>query len=528
MLKLLIKKQLTEQYAGLFYDQKKNKARSRAGTLAMIALTVLLGLGVFGVLLTMLSLAICEPLVYAGMGWLYFTILGLIALFLGLLGGSFAAYTHLYKSKDNDTLLSLPIPERDILASRIVSVYINVGGMCLLALLPALVVYWVKTGPGVGKIAGGLLFAISVSLLALVLSCLLGYLVAKISTKMKNKSVVTVLASLLIMGVYYFFYFRFQGFIRNLVTDPESFRKLESIPGLKFFGQAGEAKILPLLVLAVIAFGLTGLTLYMLVRGFGKIVSAAGSVARVKYKEKEAKQKAPFKALLGREITHLAASPGYMLNGALGSVILVLFGGAILIKGSEIAGTLRQAVPMDILTVITAGVIAFLAGTNILTPPSVSLEGKYLWILKSLPVASESILKAKLGLHLLVTCPAVLFISLSLVLVLKPNALGTLLILLFPQLCVLLYASFGLMVGLIRPHLNWTNEMVPIKSSLPAVLSMFGSWFYSGALVGLYFWIGRSMGGYAFLGLAAAITLLLTVLILIWLKTRGVKRFDAL
>ena len=45
------------------------------------------------------------------------------------------------------------------------------------------------------------------SLVVFVLSCLLGWVVAKISLRLKYKSFVTVLISLAFIGAYYFFYF---------------------------------------------------------------------------------------------------------------------------------------------------------------------------------------------------------------------------------------------------------------------------------------------------------------------------------
>ena len=58
MLGLLIRKQLREQYAGWFYNPKKNTARSRVATAGMILMTIVFGLGVFGGLMTALGLTL--------------------------------------------------------------------------------------------------------------------------------------------------------------------------------------------------------------------------------------------------------------------------------------------------------------------------------------------------------------------------------------------------------------------------------------------------------------------------------------
>ena len=68
MLKLLLKKQLTEIFRSYVYDAKKNRARSKAGTAAYIALFVLLMVGVLGGLFTMLSLSLCNTMARGGAG----------------------------------------------------------------------------------------------------------------------------------------------------------------------------------------------------------------------------------------------------------------------------------------------------------------------------------------------------------------------------------------------------------------------------------------------------------------------------
>ncbi len=62
MLKLLLKKQLTEIFRNYFYDQKKNRARSKAGIIGYILLFVAIMAGMLGGMFTALSLNLCAPL----------------------------------------------------------------------------------------------------------------------------------------------------------------------------------------------------------------------------------------------------------------------------------------------------------------------------------------------------------------------------------------------------------------------------------------------------------------------------------
>ena len=195
MLKLLLKKQLTEIFRNYFYDPKKNRARSKAGIIGYILLFVIIMVGMLGGMFTYLSLAICGALTAAGMDWLYFALMGLLAVLLGVFGSVFNTYSCLYLSKDNDLLLSMPIPVNVIMASRLLTVYLMGLMYSLVVILPAVIVYWVTVSVSAGVIFGCLLLMLLISVFVLTLSCALGWVVAKISLKLKNKSFITVVRS---------------------------------------------------------------------------------------------------------------------------------------------------------------------------------------------------------------------------------------------------------------------------------------------------------------------------------------------
>ena len=112
MLRVLLKKQLAEIFRGYFYDAKKNKARPKAAVIGYIVLFAAVMLGLLGGIFTFLSASICGAMSAVGMDWLYFALMGLLAVLLGAFGSVFNTYSGLYLAKDNDLLLSMPIPVR--------------------------------------------------------------------------------------------------------------------------------------------------------------------------------------------------------------------------------------------------------------------------------------------------------------------------------------------------------------------------------------------------------------------------------
>lgn len=528
MLKTLVKKQMQEVFRSYFYDEKKNKKRSTASTVMYILLYVLIMVGVLGGMFTFLSVAICGAFTAAGMGWLYFALMGLLAILLGTFGSVFNTYL----SKDNDLLFSLPIPVRYIMLSRLTSVYLMGLMYSAVVILPADIVYWVTMPFSVGTLVGPILLTFLISVFVLVLSCLLGWVIAKISQKLKHKSFITVIVSLVFLGAYYFFYFRAQEMIQDLVQNVMVYG--EKIRGSAYpiylFGAAGTGEPLAMLVLTAIVAALFILVWYLISHSFIKLATATGSAKRIKYKETAAKVKNVREALLEKEFARFTSSANYMLNCGLGTILLPALGIFLLIKGGdfiapiyEMMGEYSGAIP-----VILCMSVCLVAAMNDMATPSVSLEGKNLWLVQSLPVSPWQVLRAKLSVQMLLTAIPAMFCAVCAAVIL-PCSIGTkLLSILVVLLNTVLSAYFGLSLGVKMPNLTWTNETAPIKQSGSVMIALFGGWAYEMILIGLYFAVRKFMSTSVYLLACAVVTAALAAAIYSWLKRKGTRLFAAL
>ena len=265
MLKLLVKKQLTEIFRAYIYDAKKNRARSKAATVGYIIFFVLLMVGVIGGMFTTLSLTMCRSMAEAGMSWFYFAIMGLMAILLGAFGSVFTTYSSLYLPKDNDQMLSLPIPVDTLIAARLLGVYLMGLMYSGVVVLPAIIVYWATVSAAPLHLLAGVLFLLLISLFVMAISCLLGWVVAKVSLKLKNKSFVTVVLSLVFFGLYYYFFsFKATSLLTELLQNIALYgdKVRSSAYPVYLFGQAGAGDPLSMLLLTAaiaVLFGLTWL-----------------------------------------------------------------------------------------------------------------------------------------------------------------------------------------------------------------------------------------------------------------------------
>ena len=532
MLKTLLKKQMAEIFRNYFYDPKKNKMRSKGATIAYIALYALLMVGLLGGMFALMAVGLCGPLVEAGMGWLYYLLMGLIAVLLGTFGSVFSTYSSLYLSKDNDLLLSMPIPVRCVMASRLLGVYLLGLMYAAVVIVPGVIVYWITAPVTAGTIVGGVLMVLLVSVIVMVLSCLLGWVVARISLKLKNKSFITVILSLLFLAAYYFVYYKAQALITLLVENAAVYgMKIRGSAYLLYlFGCVGAGDWLAMLIVTVTQAALLALTMWGIARSFLKIATATGSVKKVRFEHKAVRAQSTQRALFGKELRRFAASPNYMLNCGLGILMLTAAGIALLIKGGALGQTLADVFSgnVGVVPVLMCAAVCLLASMNDMAAPSVSLEGKSLWLAQSLPVVPWQVLRAKLDVQLVLTGVPVLFCALCMVITLPGSALEKVLLVVVALLYTLLSALAALALGLKMPNLTWTNETTPIKQSGCVMLSLFANWFYAIALGGLYFLCGNVLSAAAYLAIFAVVTAAGSALLLRWVKKQGARIFAAL
>ena len=360
--------------------------------------------GLLGGIFAYLSVSLCGALSAVGMDWLFFALMGLLAVFLGAFGSVFNTYSSLYLAKDNDLLLSMPIPVRTIMASRLLGVYLMGLMYSGVVILPAVIVYWIMVSASAAAIAGGVLLVALISLFVLTLSCALGWVVAKISLKLKNKSFITVFVSLVFLGAYYFFYFRAQTLIQDLVANAAVYGAniQRSAYPLYLFGRVGTGDPLAMGIVSA-AFAALFLLLYRLISAASsKLPRPAARPSARSIARHAPSGSPPPAALLRKEFSRFTASPNYMLNCGLGTLMLPIAGVVLLVYQAKIRD-LELLLGAEFASLLFIAAVCLLASMNDMAAPSVSLEGKSLWLAQSLPVKPWQVLRAKLAVHLTLT-----------------------------------------------------------------------------------------------------------------------------
>lgn len=534
MLKALIKKDISALLVNITMDRRRGKKRSTGGVIAIAILFIFVFISL-GAAFFSYSLMIGE--VISPGSWLYMAMMGGFGLLIGLFGSVFVTYSNIYKAKDNELLLSMPIPQGKLLASKMLNVYAMALLFCTLGMLPGFIYTWIEHAATPLSVLLSILTIFFMSLLVTALSCILAWLVALIVGLFPNKNAATVIFSLGFLAVYYIFYFKMMSSIQDLLLKLDAIG--EGIKGYGYplykMGQGAAGDPAAFGIFAGICVAAFLVVYFVLSRSFIKIATRSEKQHTKTYVAKTVNASSAPVALLRKEFGHLMGSAIYLLNCALGGVLMVLAAVFIVIKAAdirELIGMLEEigmGVLLTMLPLLVGAMGCFLATMNDITAPSISLEAKTLWLMKSLPVDTKQIFWAKQKLHLLLTIiPSLLLHAaccIAFQMPLRESIESGALVVVF----IFFYSVAGLVINLKMPNLNWTNEAIAVKQSGSVMLTLFGSWVVLIGLGALYaLLLIKFISPQVFLYILIGLFLVLTVALNAWLNTRGKKVFEAL
>lgn len=527
----MLSKLILLRLKGMFNRSLNRNGKRSAASAALMGLLLIFCALSFGAAFFFLFSELAQALHDTAYDWFYFAMLGLMSFAMSFFFTAFTAKSELFEARDNELLLSMPIPPRTILLSRMAVMLCMEYLISFLVMIPAGLAWFLATGINVGMLTLYVVGALMLPLLSASLACLLGWLLAVLTAHMRSRTILTMAFYILFLCVYFYFYYNASSYIQLLVVNHAAIAGHMRVWGFLFcwFGE-GIARVQPLQVLGVcaVSLGCFALTAALLARGILRTTSHA-AVRRRTAKEVRLEASTASRALLRRELRRFTGLPVYMMNCGLGLLLSVIAAVAALVKMQDLRLLLLSlAQSMELsernLGLLVAMAISFFTSMDIVTAPSVSLEGRTLWILRSAPVPTRKVLHAKLALHLLLCAPPALLLSIVAGIVLRADVLCWLALLALPQLFLLLSGTLGLMMNLIFPKLDWTSETVAVKQSGAAVVTML--LLMLAAMAGFIGALLLPTG--AFSAAFAALTAVCCWLILWWLETRGVKRFDRL
>lgn len=505
---------LLTSFSGSRGGKKKVSAPLVVGLMALLSVYIS---GLYSYLLA-------TSLAPAGLLELLPVLMAVMGCVMSLLFTSMGAGGIVFGGKDMDLMLSLPVSAFSVMLSKLLALYAENLLFNVFLLAPAGVVYALFGGAVTPVFLVTLVLSVLfLSFLSTLLAAVVGFFLALLQSRSEGKALLTNLAYLVFLILVFAAAFQINGVVGDIAAHQgavEGALATWLLPfGLFQLALGGNAgALLGFLAITLIPFLLVVLVFS---RFYKSILSKlAAHKSRSDYRLGELAAGNAFSALFRKEAGRFFGTPIYLFNMGIG-VIMAVGGSVFACFQKEMLGSLLAAMPQMEPVLLLAAALSFLLLMTDLTCVSISLEGKYLWILKEAPINSKTLFSAKALLNVLllwgtgIVCAPLLWYAFSLSV---PAALALLCL----CLCLGVFVpSYGLAVNLLFPKMDAVSDTLVVKQSLSTMIGIFSGMVLV-ALAGLSYWgLFRGVGAVPFLLGVSALLLAAGLLLWVWVLRKG-------
>lgn len=440
-------------------------------------------MGILGVVLIFYSYLMAVGLGMAGMA----QVIPSYAIVLTSLGTLFftALKTNgiLFAYRDYDLLMSLPVPTGVVITSRFLTMYL----MNLLITLAVMVsmgagyVTWANPPAYFYPVwAVGMLLA---PLIPTTIATVIGALIIWISSRFRYAGVIaTVISFGLLLAV-----LAGSLLLGNLGEGQVNLIQVQDIgqmildqmhkmyPPAALFHRAVEGDGLSFLLFALLAVAWYGIFVLLAARKYKSMNTGLMTYhSKSHYRLERVKTASPVMAIVKKEWKRFYSCHIYILNMGMGIVMaLAVSAGCAFLGAEKIETTLNMPGFAGVFERIMPFIPTVMLCLTATTAVSLSLEGKNLWILKSLPLKKDAVYKGKVLFNLFLTVPTALVCSVLLCFCALPGLPMLLLLFVTPLVYACFTSVFGMWVNLKFPNYSWTSETAVVKQSAASFISIF-------------------------------------------------------
>lgn len=435
--------------------------------------------------------------------------------------------TTLFGASDYDLLASLPISKPTIIAVKLVSIYLVELLYSAIILLPCVALYVFYTQQLL-FVVGGLLLILLTPVVAILIASLVGVVFGLLTDRFRFGNILTILFYLVFLG--FVFYFSFILNQRDANDQIDSQQLIFSLKVLSYFSPL-------LLVFEAISIPIVDWIVYV---GANLVFMAAmivfvslfydyfhdcltASKPHRKYVRKTLQQRGIFKSVFLLDLKRYFNSRMYLLNTITSGLVAIICSVVMALSLRELKNTEGAFILAPIMIVI----VCWCCGLATPSSCAISMEGKTVWVMKTLPVSYRTYLLSKICLTQLTVGVLLLIGSLLGLIVVPPTVENIIFLVVLPQVYLFSMNCLGLLINLCFPKLNWKNENEAVKNSRSVVVTMLLDFLYT--IVFAFSVIGLSFVNplLAFL-ITSAWTLVLAVLIAWLLFKVGIGKLNRL
>ena len=548
----LLRLQLLSRYADLKPRNLKTQLKEKKGRTIGMIIAILFLVVYLGVVLYIVETKMMDILIRLRMPELLVTMAVMLTTAGTLIMSFFFVLSSLYLGRDASYLAALPLKSRTILSAKLVQVWISETCIDALILLPACILYGVKTGAGVCFYLRLIPVWLLVSLLPICVIAFLSSLLIRLSVLWKHREILLTVSGIVLLIGYMFLMMNLGGvtgdaadggqmlenFVMSNTTRIASMTKLfppaawaaEGLLGLNYRMFA---------VWILLSLAAPAITIWLLGYGYRKLsmlqTETPGS-GKKKFTGKESfAAGTQLKACALREIRTILRVPSYATNilpvcfmPLLMVIMICIVGGRSAGENGEGFKALFQQINPALVMGILAAVMAYMSGMNPALSTAVTREGKGHDILTSLPVSYMTFIRAKFIVGFGLGMAGIIAASVALIIFFPGFELQVVLACILCILFSYVNAAMALSRDIRKPRLDWVTEQEAVKQNFGVLISMLISWVILIALAILtYFLIKWGLEMLPIFGILAVILFAMCVGAHILLKKRTEKYYCA-
>lgn len=381
----------------------------------------------------------------------------------------------LFGSRDYEMLSSLPVQAKEIISSKFGFLYLLNFLMGILFILPAGIVWQIYDSHHLIFFFMYLLSAVFVPFVPMCMASLIGVLITAVSSKFRRKNIFSLIFSFAILG----------GLLGIGIYSMQTGSSGENL-GVILMEQVSSLYPLSTWFYYTDSISLVGnvgfwflsvLVFFIFVkiveRRYARLNSyvlqchAASAGGKTSLKKHSV-----FSAMYLKEIGRYFSSYLWVLNTGLGVVLLCVVSLALCVISPEMLGKYTGIEDVDsFLGQFAPLIIAAMLSISCPAASAISLEGKNLWILQSVPLSNKIFLKSKIALTLTIHSIGYMLSVAVFLIRFQFNAIQALTLLVVPVCYSIFTAVQGTYINCRFPKFDWDNEMVVVKQSISVILS---------------------------------------------------------
>lgn len=511
-------------------------------------LSILLPLFISGYLMYMiwnLSNSLFEKLSPLNLSYLLLSLFVLSISIMTFIEGIYKSGPLVFNCKDDQLLLSLPIKRSTVLFVRIFKFYLFELLFNSLFLLPIMVSYirWDSNLSWTYYLTSCIMLLL-LPIIPIVLSCILGFITSSLSSKFKYKNAAQIIISMGVLVGVLALSFNMDGILEYIIKNSSNINELVTkiyYPAGIYAKLVNDFNILDLLIFVMVHVGVFAISIVILSKFYFKINTRLKSVSstskRVSIDSLTIKSKSVTRSLVKKEMSTFFKTPVFIINAGFSLVLFLIAVIVIALKHDTIMPLLiaqlsvldlKEEIIMNNIPIIILILISFASYMTSITNSIISLEGRNIMILKSLPIKTKTILIGKILACLKITTPVLFIGDIILFIVLKISVIDSLLLLILSILIPLVSHFIGLIVNLKYPNLNWENSAEVVKQSTSSFISvMLGMALFVLTSMVIFNVIGK-ISGTLLLIIVTTTYILIDIILYIYLLRRGTIDFNNL